>query len=451
VAVPPAVPVTATGRAVPAVADHHGQRAELSYINAVDVAALDEGVRLSVLPSGVRVATDPMAHTQSAAIACFVGVGSRDESAALSGASHFLEHLLFKGTLRRTAREVNRSIDSIGGDFNAYTVRESTVFYVRVPASHVDFAANLLGEVIVSPRFDPADIEIERNVILGELDGAIDSPDDLVFMNLAESIFLDHPLGRETLGDIETLRSMSVDDIANFHEQWYRPANFVMAAAGKVDHDAMCEVAERHWGARPAGERPVRLVPTEKMRAEVTEIRDIEQVHLALGWRGVTSLNDDRIALSVINHALGDGPSSRLHEEIRERRGLAYAVSSMGSSSSDAGTQTVYCATAPEHVPHVLAVIDETIAAIAGDGIDDEELEVAKGYLSGSMLMALEDSSSRMSRLGSAVLNHGRVIPVRESLDKVAAVTHDEVRRIAASVFGGERVVSIVGPPDSSA
>jgi predicted Zn-dependent peptidase len=165
-------------------------------VSDVDVAALDAGVRLSVLGSGVRVATDPMAHTQSASIACFVGVGSRDEPGELAGASHFLEHLLFKGTLQRTAREINRAVDAVGGDFNAYTVRESTVFYVRVPATYIDFATDLLCEVIGRPRFDPGDVEIERNVILGELDGALDSPDDVVFMNLAEAMFLGHPLGR---------------------------------------------------------------------------------------------------------------------------------------------------------------------------------------------------------------------------------------------------------------
>jgi predicted Zn-dependent peptidase len=415
----------------------------------VDVAALDAGVRLSVLGSGVRVASDPMAHTQSVAIACFVGVGSRDEPGELAGASHFLEHLLFKGTVHRAAREINRSIDAIGGDFNAYTVRESTVFYVRVPATHVEFATDLLCEVIRRPRFDPGDVEIERNVILGELDGALDSPDDVVFMNLAEAMFLGHPLGRETLGDPDTLERMTTDEIAGFHERWYRPSNLVFAAAGAVDHDRVAAIVDRHFDESEPGSRPERIAPTITMQPRIDVVRPIEQVHLALGWRGVTSLDPDRVPLGILNHALGDGPSSRLHEEIRERRGLAYSVSSMAASNLDAGTQTVYCATAPEHLSSVQKIVDETIEAIVSEGIDDEELSVAKGYLSGSMLMALEDSSSRMSRLGSAVLTHGRAIPIAESLAAVEAVGHDDVRRVAGQVFGGERVTSLVGPATS--
>jgi len=412
----------------------------------VDVAALDAGVRVSVLSSGVRVATDPMAHSQSVAIACFVGVGSRDEPSELAGASHFLEHLLFKGTLRRTAREINRAVDAVGGDFNAYTVRESTVFYVRVPAAHAQFATDLLCEVIASPRFDPADVEIERNVILGELDGALDSPDDVVFMNLAEAMFVGHSLGRETLGDPDTLERMTADEIAGFHHRWYRPSNLVFAVAGAVDHDLVAAAIDARFDGAVDGERPDRVPPGSSMTGLVEARRPIEQVHLALGWRGVTALDGDRVPLGVMNHALGDGPSSRLHEEIRERRGLAYSVSSMAASNLDAGTQTVYCATGPEHLSEVATIIDETIAAIVADGIDDEELAVAKGYLSGSMLMALEDSSSRMSRLGSAVLTHGRHIPIRESLDAVEAVTHDDVRRVAGQVFSGSRVTSLVGP-----
>lgn len=390
-----------------------------------------------------------MPHTLSASIACFVGVGSRDEPAQLAGASHFLEHLLFKGTVRRAAREINRAVDAIGGDFNAYTVRESTVFYVRVPATHVDFAAELLCEVIASPRIDADDVEIERNVILGELDGALDSPDDVVFMNLAEAMFTGHSLGRETLGDPATLERMTATEIAAFHREWYRPANLVFAAAGAVEHDRIVEIVDRGTAALESGVRPVRVAPTGAMVPSIEATRPIEQVHLAVGWRGVTALDPDRVALGILNHALGDGPSSRLHEEIRERRGLAYTVSSMAASNLDAGTQTVYCATAPEHLAEVSSIIDSTIDDITRDGIDDEELAVASGYLGGSMLMALEDSSSRMSRLGSAVLTHGRVIPVSESLDRVAAVTHDDIRRVGRHVFGGARVTSVVGPePD---
>ena len=413
-----------------------------------ELETLDAEVRFSDLRSGVRLGTDRMAHTGSVSIACFVGVGSRDESAKLAGASHFLEHLLFKGTLARTSREINRAIDAIGGDFNAYTVREATVFYVRVPAPHADFAAQLLCVVVRAPRLDPSDVEIERGVILGELDGALDSPDDVVFMNLVEALFPDHPLGRETLGDAESLAAMSAEEIAGFHDRWYRPANLVVSAAGAVDHDRLAAIIDSSFESSDVGQRPIRVSPSNVLGADIAVTRPIEQTYLALGWRGVLATNPDRVALSVLNHAFGDGPSSRLHEEIRELRGLAYDVSSSAASNLDAGTQTIYVATAPEYLDTVRRIIDEQVESLMADGIDDEELAVAKGYLSGSMLMALEDSSSRMSRLGSAIQNHGRIIPVAESLAAIEAVTADDVRRVANAVFGQPHVESVVGPSE---
>lgn len=414
--------------------------------NVTDFGTLDAEVRLSDLRSGVRLATDTMAFTGSAAIACFVGIGSRDEPLALAGASHFLEHLLFKGTLKHTSRWINRAIDAIGGEFNAYTVREATVFYVRVPAPHAEFATKLLCEVITTPRLDPADVEIERGVILGELDGALDTPDDVVFMNLVDAMFPGHPIGRETLGDPESLASMTVEQIAGFHDRWYRPANLVFAAAGAVDHDRLADILDEAFCDHDTGERPERLAPGAGLGDDIEVGRDIEQSYLALGWRGIVATDPQRVALAVLNHALGDGPSSRLHEEIRERRGLAYEVSSSAASNLDAGTQSVFVATAPEHLGEVRRIIDDEIARVLDEGIDDEELEVAKGYLTGSMLMALEDSSSRMSRLGSAVQTHGRILKVSESLDAIDAVTGEDVRSVAARIFGAPRVTSLVGP-----
>lgn len=410
-----------------------------------DVAALDAGVTVTTLPSGLRVATDPMPHAHSVALSVVVGVGSRDEPAHLAGASHFLEHLLFKGTRHRTSREVNRAVDAVGGEFNAYTVRESTVFYLRVPSDAVAFGADLLAEVIAEPRFDPDDVEIERGVILGELDGAMDSPDDVVFMDLAEAMFPGHPLGRETLGDPDCLERMTVDEIAGFHAEWYRPRNLVVAAAGAIDHDELVALLEPRLGIA-GGHAPERRAPGPAVAASVSALRDIEQVHLAYGWRGVSAVDPDRFALGVLNHALGDGPSSRLHEEIRERRGLAYTVSSQATTNVDTGVQTIYCATAPEHVDEVTVIIDGTLDDIVQHGIEPDELAVAHGYLRGSLLMALEDPAARMSRLGSAIATHGRPISVQESLDGIDAVSGDDVQRVAAEIFGGPRVMAVVGP-----
>lgn len=375
-----------------------------------------------------------------------VGVGSRDEPLELAGASHFLEHLLFKGTVRRASRAINRAVDAVGGDFNAYTVRESTVFYVRVPAEHAAFATELLCEVIAEPLLSPDDVEIERGVILGELDGALDSPDDVVFMNLAAAMFDGHPLGRETLGDPDSLERMTPAEIEGFHRRWYRPANLTFAAAGGVDHDLVAEIVDRRWRVGGDDESPSRDAPVEMATAELHEARPIEQTHLAIGWRGLTVGDADRFALAVVNHALGDGPTSRLHEEVRERRGLAYAVASSASGHVDSGSQTVYCATAPEHLVEVRAVVDDTVASLVSDGVDDEELDVAKGYLIGSTLLSLEDPSSRMSRLGSAISTHGHPLRVADTLAAIDAVDGDAVRRVARRVFDAPSVTSLVGP-----
>lgn len=416
-------------------------------IVALDTDALDEGVRISVLPSGARVVTDTMAEAHSASVSCWVGAGSRDEPAELAGASHFLEHLLFKGTEHRSARDINRGVDAVGGDFNAYTVKEATVFYTRVPAVERGFASDLLTEIITAPRLSADDVEIERSVILEELAMAVDSPDDLVFMNLAEQLFPGHPLGWEVLGQEPTLESMSRDAIAGFHGEWYQPANLVFAAAGRIDHDEFVAAVEARC-SRPGGRRPERTAPDERLEQLRVVRRPIEQVHLALGWRSMRNDDDDRFALAVLNHSLGDGPSSRLYEEIREERGLAYSVLSAGSSYVDSGSFSVYCATAPEHLAVVRTIVSEVIADLVGNGIGDEELAVAKGYLRGSMLLGLEDSGARMSRLGSSMTSRGRVVPVAESLAGIAAVTHEDVRRVARRLFDAPMVTSAIGPID---
>jgi len=411
---------------------------------AQQIASLDAGVVRSAPASGVRVVSDHIATSPSLSLACFVGVGSRDESDPQSGSSHFLEHLLFKGTRSRTARQVNRAVDAVGGEFNAYTTREGTVFYLRVPADQFDLASDLLVDVLTEPLLGPDDVEIERQVILEELDAARDSPDDLVFMELAESLFADHPLGVEVLGREASLEAITADEIAEFHQRWYGPTNFVIAGAGALTHEQLESVAAR-LGDRGAA-RPTRSAPTSPLRPVAAIARPNEQAHVAIGWHGPSQTDPDRFAFVVLSHVLGDGPSSRLYEEIRERRGLAYAVSSSLATYSDAGTVHVYCATSPEHLGEVRRIVDDTIAALAVDGPDDEELEVAHGYLVGSLLMGLEDSGARMSRVGSSESARGRVVPVADTVASIEAVTAADVRSAARRLIDLPRAVVGVGP-----
>jgi len=415
-------------------------------LGAADVASLDAGVRRSALASGVRVLTDEVPAAASASVTCWVGVGSRDEPVELAGASHFLEHLLFKGTRDRTAREINRAVDAVGGEFNAYTTREATVFYLRVPASERPLALDLLSEVVTRPALDADDVEVERHVILEELDAAVDTPEDLVFMELAESIFPDHPLGREVLGRPETIRRMDRDGIAEFHRRWYRPPNLVVAAAGAIGHDELVDASAGFVLDAEVGASPRRAAPASELRPVVVVHRPHEQAHLAWGWRAFPHDAPQRYAAAVLSHALGDGPSSRLYEEVRERRGLAYSVASSLAAYADAGTFTIYCATAPEHVEEVRSIVEGTLSDIAADGIDDDELAVAQGYLVGSLLLGMEDTGVRMSRLAAAESTRGRAVTVAEAVAGIEAVDADAVRSVAAGLIATPAAVAAVGP-----
>jgi predicted Zn-dependent peptidase len=410
-----------------------------------ELAALDARIERSILASGARLLTDTIPDAPSVSIGCWVGAGSRDEPDDLAGASHFLEHLLFKGTAQRSAREVNRAVDAVGGEFNAYTTRESTVFYLRVPATSADMATELLAEVVTQPRLDPADVEIERGVILEELDAALDSPDDLVFMRLAEALYPGHPSGREVLGTESSITSLDRDVLAAYHQRWYRPANFVVAAAGALDHDRLAARLGPLLGDA-GGERPERTAPGEMASADVMVERPIEQAHLAYGWRGLRDGDPDRYALAVLNHVLGDGPSSRLYDEVREQRGLAYAVTSSASAHSDVGSFSVYCATAPEAVAEVRSLVESVLDDVVRNGIEADELEIAVGYLTGSMVLGLEDSGARMSRLGASELARGRVVTIAEALAGLAGVDDASVRRVAERILAAPRVTVQVGP-----
>ncbi len=405
-------------------------------------------IELTTLPSGIRVVTERMPEVRSASIGTYVGVGGRDEADDVAGASHFLEHLLFKGTETRSARLIAEQVDATGGDMNAYTSREHTAFYARVPARDRGMALELLAEVLAEPALRPAEVDAEREVILEELAAAEDNPEDVAHMRLAEAMYPGHPLGREVLGTEESIEGMSRDDIAEFHARWYRPANLVVAAAGDVEHDEVCAALDGFVGAGPGGEAPARTAPVGEVVPLLVERHPVEQAHAALGWHGPGSDDPDRYPLAFLNHVLGGGTSSRLFQEVREERGLAYTVFSSVSLNVDGGALVVYAATSPAKLPEVLAIVDEEVASLAGGGLRDAEHAVALGYLEGSMLLSLEDAGSRMGRIGRSVSTRGEVVDVDEHIARLRAVTPDDVRRVAAAVLGGPRSLVAVGPVD---
>jgi predicted Zn-dependent peptidase len=410
------------------------------------------GIRRTRLDSGLRVVSEHLPGLRSAAVGFWVGTGSRDESESVAGTSHFLEHLLFKGSATRHAAEIAEAIESCGGDMNAFTGQEVTAYYVRVPDRHLDLALDILSDIVWSPALRPDEVESERQVILEEIRMRDDTPDDLVHDVFSSALFPHHPLGREVSGSQETISAVTRDQIAEYHADHYRPSNVVVAVAGNVDHDEVVRLVD---DALPptSGARPERVydadggTPDSFARVD----RPLEQSHVVLGARALRRDDPDRFALAVVDQVLGGGMSSRLFQEVREKRGLAYSVFSYRSAFEETGSLAVYCATAPERVEETLAVVrDELDRMVADGGLTDRELAGAKGHLTGSLALSLESSSSRMHRIGRSELTMGEVPTLDWVVEQVEAVTADDVARVIDRVLGaGERTLALVGPADT--
>jgi predicted Zn-dependent peptidase len=404
--------------------------------------------RIDRLASGLTVGIEEMPWTRTVSIGVYVGVGARDESAEQSGVSHFLEHLLFKGTADRSAQDISRAVDRVGGDINAFTSKEYTAFFCRLPARYAVLGIELLGDVLTSPSLRDGDVESERQVILEELAMDDDSPDDVVHREFARQVFAGHPLGRDTAGERPTVRSITPDEIRRFHAAHYRAGNTVVAVAGAVRTDEIRHAVDGAFGAFPSGDGTIpRSVPCA-VGPDTSIPDDTEQVHLIVGGRALRRLDPDREALDVVDHVLGGGLSSRLFDEIRERRGLAYSVFSGTASYSDAGAWSIYAGTMPEHAATVRGLIDDELARLAADGITDEELAIAKGFLIGSYEMSLEDSGARMARIGGMLVTTGEVRSVEDQLARWDKVTHDDVRRVIASVYAASLPLTVALGPD---
>lgn len=415
-----------------------------STANAVD------GIRETRLPNGIRVVTEHMPEARSITLGAWVSVGGRDESAELAGASHFLEHLLFKGTPRRTAREIAEAVDAVGGEMNAFTSREHTAYYARLPAERVDIGVDILGDVLTEPAFRRPEVDAERQVILEEILMNLDVPEDHVHSLLAEAMFPGHPLGREVLGTQATVEAIDRDQIAGFFSHWYQPRNLTLVAAGRLDHDAMVDAFERSLGSLSGGERPVRTRPDAEPQALVVARDDTEQAHVTLGWRGIDHHDDERFSLAVANQVLGGGMSSRLFQEVRETRGLCYSVYSWAVTYDDSGSAGIYAGTNPSRLTELLDVIETEVARFVADGVTESELAVAKGYLEGALVLGLEDSGSRMGRLGRSLVARDEILTVDDQLARLRAVTVDDVARVTQRVFTTPRTLAVIGPVDES-
>jgi predicted Zn-dependent peptidase len=405
-------------------------------------------IETSVLPSGIRLVTETMADVRSVAVAFWVGTGSRDEPDELAGASHFLEHLLFKGTERRSAAAIAEALDEVGGDCNAFTTKEYTTFYVRLLSDHLGLGLDILSDIMWTPALRPADIEAERTVILDEILMHADEPADLAAENWQSSLFPGHSLGRDTLGTASSVRRITRDDIVAFLAQHYRPANMVVSAAGDCTHKAVAADLERRFAGLEGGEAPQRVAPgPEAITLDVVR-RPTEQAHLVYGARSVSRFDERRWALAVLNHVLGGGLSSRLFQKVREERGLAYSVWSERAGYQDTGSMAIVVGTAPEHVDEVLRIVEGELELLANEGVTERELAVAKGNLRAEMLLSGEDSGARMSRIGGSLLLHGEVLSVDEVLASIDKVDRAQVLDVAVQLAQAPRTMSAVGPFD---
>ncbi len=404
------------------------------------------GIQRSTTSSGIRLVSERMPEARSVTLGVWVGVGSRDEPDRLAGASHFLEHLLFKGTEGRSARELSQAVEARGGWMNAYTSREHTQYELRLPSDEVAFAVDVLTEVVGAPALRPDEVESERQVILEEIAMNDDDPDDTVHTLLVESLFPDHPLGRETLGSIETVEALERDDIAAFHTEHYVGGNVVVAACGPLEHEQLESMVGDWLADRPAPPELARAAPGTDPLPLVVQHRDTEQAHVAMAWRTMHQGDPDRFALSIANHILGGGTSSRLFEEVREARGLAYSVGSGRSLFSDAGVLSVSLGTSHGRIREALEVVDDVVADLRTSGPTQHELEVAQGYLCGTLLLSSEDTGNRTGRLGGIEIAGMELIPLDDVVERLRAVTLEDVGRVLDRVLSGPRTLAVVGP-----
>ena len=427
-------------------------------------------IRRSVLPSGIRILSERVPGSRSVTLGYWVAVGSRDELAAEAGASgahagslgstHFLEHLLFKGTPTRTAFDIAEAFDGVGGEHNAVTAKEYTCYYAKIRDRDLEMAVTVMSDMITSSLIDPEEFETERGVILEELAMAEDDPSDVAHERLFETVLGEHPLGRPIGGNPDTIRAASRDAVVEHYRANYRPNDIVISAAGSLDHDQLVawvvrELEAAGWDlsvtATPVSRRPRTTSEVTRSEAFVAIDRPIEQANIAIGMPGITMTDERRPVMSTLNAILGGGMASRLFQEVREKRGLAYSVYSFASGYSDAGVFGMFAGASPKNAAEVVRVMLAELESIASSGVTEAEMKRVKGQLAGSTALALEDTDTRMSRLGRAEIGHGEFFDYDTSIAILEAVTASQVQDLAATLAAEEISIVSVGKADARA
>ena len=413
----------------------------------------------TVLPSGLRIVTEEERSVRSAAFGIWVNVGSRDESLSTAGASHFLEHLLFKGTKTRTSLEISSSIEAVGGETNAFTSKEYTCFYARVIDKDLPLAVNVISDLITSSVVKVEDVDAERKVVLEEIAMRDDDPSDLIHDLFLEKYYGDTPLGRPILGTVESINEMSRSTVFNYYRKRYRPQDLVVAVAGNIKHKEVVRLVEDALGKdnfldQPKADYEIRSSGPVKVpgRGQVTLLdRKTEQAHIVYGVEGVARNDKRRFALSVLATALGGGMSSRLFQEIREKRGLAYSTYAYSQQFAGSGVLSFYVGCKPDRAIEATKIIQDILHDVAEKGLTQEEILRAKGAVSGSLVLSQEDTGSRMTRIGKSELVYGEIMSFDQILQEIADVTPDQIKEIARQSLPTSPTLAVVGPFRSKA
>jgi len=401
----------------------------------------------SILPNGLRIVSEAIPYVKSVTLGIWVGTGSRSEQEYNHGISHFIEHMVFKGTDNRSAKDIAEAVDSVGGQLNAFTGKEYTCYYIKVLDTHLELAIDILSDMLLSSKFDGEDIKREREVVLEEIHMYEDTPDELVHDIHLNNIWAGHPLGRNILGTTSSVEKFNPSLIDQYYQQFYTPDNIVLAAAGNLTHERLEELTERYFGKLTGTKQKVAPNIPTLIPARTIRTKTMEQVHLCLGTKSVPQSSPDIYTLHILNNILGGGISSRLFQSIREEKGLAYAIYSYQSNYSDAGLFTIYAGTRPNNAGQVMELIWKNITELKANGITQSELTKTKEQLKGGLLLGLESSSSRMSRIGKMELMLGKYVTLDEVVTKIDNVSLEALQQMIQSLFNSETLCfTALGP-----
>jgi predicted Zn-dependent peptidase len=401
---------------------------------------------LTTLPNGLRVITEQMPSIRSVAVGCWVGAGSRDEGESEAGCSHFLEHLLFKGSERYRAQDIAQAFDAVGARSNAFTSKEYTCYWVQLRDADVPMGVELLGEMLQRPAFRLEEIESEAHVVLEEINMNEDDPADVAHDQFARALWGEHMLAKPVLGTRESITSMGREVIHGYWDRRYMPQTTVVAAAGNLEHAGVVALVEEHFGSWEGTAVEHGFSEPSIESAVEVKTRDTEQAHLVLGGEALKRGDERRFAFGLLNHVMGNGMSSRLFREIREERGLAYSVYSFRLPFADSGAYGVYVGTTPHQTSQVIELVREQLGRVVADGLEADELDRAKGNMKGALALSMEETNSRMFRIGRHELTGVEHLTLDETVAAIEAVTLEDVHTVAMEVYGGPKVLGAVGP-----